>query len=299
MQDLSSELPSSAAEASPAAQPLVSVIVPTRDRSEMLGRCLAGLAGQTMLDELEVIVVDDGSRIPDAVAAVVDGYSFARVVRQTPSGPAAARNSGAAKAWGDVLCFIDDDCEPEPAWAERLFGALQSGADAAAGKTLSQDPGSPLAAASELIDEAPASEAVSAGSGLSFAPSNNLACRADVFAAVPFDESYRAAAGEDRDWCDRLTSGGYVLLAEPGAVLRHCPESTLRAFIARQLRYGRGAFWFRRGRDQQRPLESPSFYMELLRSGFRRGFRTGVLVLVAQGATVIGFFLEWASARRR
>jgi glycosyltransferase involved in cell wall biosynthesis len=260
----------------------------------MLRRCLAALAAQTMLDELEVIVVDDGSRSPDAVASLVDGHSFARVIRKAPSGPAAARNAGAAHARTDVLCFTDDDCEPEPAWAARLFGAIQSGADAAAGKTLSQDPGSALATASELIAEAPASLAVSSGSGLSFAPSNNLACRADVLAAVPFDERYRAAAGEDRDWCDRLTSGGYVLRAAPEAVLRHCAESTLRAFIARQLRYGRGAFWFRRGRDQRRPLESPSFYVALLRRGFRHGFRTGMLVVVAQGATAVGFFLEWA-----
>jgi hypothetical protein len=134
---------------------------------------------------------------------------------------------------------------------------------------------------------------------LTFAPSNNLACRAEILAEVPFDERYPVAAGEDRDWCRRLLAGGYVLRGEPAAVLVHRPEPTLRAFLRQQVRYGRGAFWFRRRGPERRPLESPNFYLTLVRSSFRQGFRTGLLVSVAQAATAVGFFLAWAGERRR
>jgi hypothetical protein len=76
-------------------------------------------------------------------------------------------------------------------------------ADAVAGTTLS--PPGALTDASEVISRAPALAAEP------FAPSNNLACRKAFFAAVPFDESYRRAAAEDRDWCLRLIATGHTL----------------------------------------------------------------------------------------
>ncbi|MGH2951859.1 MAG: glycosyltransferase family 2 protein, partial [Solirubrobacterales bacterium] len=94
----------------------VSVVVPTRDRPESLARCLRALAGQE-LGELEIVVVDDGSRDRGTVEAVVARTSRARVIRLPGRGPAAARNVGARAAEGRVVCFTDDDCEADPGWA--------------------------------------------------------------------------------------------------------------------------------------------------------------------------------------
>jgi glycosyltransferase involved in cell wall biosynthesis len=298
----SSELPSSSRPSLGTSQvedPWISVVVPTRDRPGSLRRCLDALASQTVLDKLEVIVVDDGSTASAAVEEVVARYPFTRLISQTHSGPASARNAGAARSRGEFVCFTDDDCEPSPAWAERLVHAIEAGADAAAGKTLRGDPGSALAAASELIAGAPALLGEPSAGELTFAPSNNLACRGEVLTEVPFDERYPAAAGEDRDWCRRLLAGCYVLRREPGAALVHRPEPTFRAFLRQQVRYGRGAFWFRRRGPERQPLESPEFYLTLLRSSFRQGFRTGLLVAVAQAATAVGFLLAWAGERER
>jgi glycosyltransferase involved in cell wall biosynthesis len=275
------------------------VVVPTRDRPDSLRRCLDALAAQTVLDELEVIVVDDGSAAAAEVQDAVERHPFARLIRQSHSGPASGRNVGAANSRGEFVCFTDDDCEPSPTWAERLARAIGSGADAAAGRTLTGDTGSALAAASELIAAAPALAHEPSAGELTFAPSNNLACRAEILAEVPFDEGYPVAAGEDREWCRRLLTRGYVLRSEPAAVLVHRSEPTLQAFFRQQVRYGRGAFWFRRRGAERQPLESPSFYLELLRSSFRRGLRTGVLVTLAQAATAVGCFLAWVAERKR
>jgi glycosyltransferase involved in cell wall biosynthesis len=280
---------------SPVGKPLVSVIVPTRDRPQALDRCLAALGAQSLGDRLEIVVVDDGSRASEEVAAVVARHPRARLVRRAGTGPASARNAGVRAARGSFLCFTDDDCEAQPDWAERLAEALQEGADAAAGTTRLTLSGS-LADAFQLIVEAPAAVPPPNGSDLSFATSNNLACTRAVFEATPFDESYPHAAGEDRDWCARLLAGGFVLRSAPAACVLHDQVLTLRGFIARQVRYGQGAYRFRRRSSDRRSLESGTFYVNLLRRAFAKRFAAGLLVIVAQGATVVGFAAGWVDS---
>ena len=111
-----------ARDAGPTARRGVSVVVPTRDRPESLRRCLGALRAQD-LAELEVIVVDDGSRDRGAVEAALAGAApGVRLLRTPGRGPAAARNRGVRAATGEVVCFTDDDCEPEPGWARLLAG---------------------------------------------------------------------------------------------------------------------------------------------------------------------------------
>ena len=278
-------------------QPLVSVVVPTRDRPRALSRCLDALAVQTRADELEVIVVDDGSVAEDEVSRLVASQPRARLIRRSGQGPAGARNAGARDAQGAFLCFVDDDCEPERKWVECLVERLQRDADGVAGMTLSG--GGVLAAASEIVARAPAHVRPSDGSDVAFAPSNNLACTRAAFAATPFDESYPHAAGEDREWCARLTAAGYVLRSEPEARLVHHQDLTFGRFISQQVRYGEGAFRFRRSGSYPRPLESASFYRELVREGFAESLSVGLLVCLAQAATATGFFRAWMTARLR
>jgi glycosyltransferase involved in cell wall biosynthesis len=272
-----------------AGKPAISVVVPTRDRPAALGACLAALDGQTFDEQLEVVVVDDGSDAASGIAGIVARHPKARLVRQRGAGPAAARNAGARQAGGETLCFTDDDCVPQIDWVEKLAAAIEDGADAVAGRTLS--PPGALAEASEIISRAPALAAEP------FAPSNNLACRKAVFEAVPFDESYRHAAAEDRDWCLRLVAAGHTLRSEPSACVIHQPNLTLSSFLRRQVRYGHGAYRFRSKAD--RPLEPLGFYVALARRGFARGFTVGVLVSVAQFATALGWTRALLEAQRQ
>lgn len=283
-----------AANGPPSEQPSVSVVVPTRDRPEALENCLAALAAQTLLPRSEVVVVDDGSQASDAVARVVERVPHARLIRRDGQGPAAARNAGARAAAGTFLCFTDDDCEPATDWSERLVSRLEAGADAVAGVTIGE--GGAAAVASEIVAHAPAAVPVSDGHELAFAPSNNLACTRETFDVTPFDESFPAAAGEDREWCSRLIANGRKLSFEPKACVVHKQELTLRRFLRQQARYGRGAYRFRR-RGVNRPFEPAGFYWRLLRVGFAEGVPVGLLVSVAQAATAGGYVREWLAER--
>lgn len=260
--------------------------MPTRDRPRQLERCLGALERQRRdVPGLEVIVVDDGSRDAAAVAAAAE-HASARLVRLERRGPSAARNVGAREARAPFVCFTDDDCEPAPGWVARLVARLEAGADAVGGPTVNGDPRSRLGVASQLVANAPAD----AG----FAPASNLACRVETLLRLPFDESY-GAGGEDREWYARLGAAGCLVEFEPGAVVLHFQELSLDELWRKNVRYGRGAYRFRRALRGGR-LEPPGFYARLLRDGFRRGPVVGALVALTQAATAAGY-LQGAASR--
>jgi glycosyltransferase involved in cell wall biosynthesis len=275
--------------------PALSVVVPTRDRTDALAACLRALAAQTV-PSFEIVVVDDASRDAGAVAAIVARDPRARVVRGAGRGPAAARNAGAQAARADRICFTDDDCRPAPGWLAALDACFARGERVVAGPTIAGTPGPVVAAAQIVTNHLTDSSRDRDGSHVAFAPTSNLACRAEVAAALPFDECYPLAAGEDRDWCQRLAGEGIGIAYAPAAVVAHHPASSFRAFWRQQVRYGRGARRFHRGAKTE--WAPPGFYVGLVRRGFADGLATGVLVAAAQVATAVGYALDALAERR-
>ncbi len=102
---------------------LVSIIVATRNRAQLLYRTLEALRRQSHQD-FEVIVVDDGSDTPTranypALWSVLD-HRFQLIKHglagQRGQGPSASRNLGLSRAQGEVIAFCDDDdfwCDPD------------------------------------------------------------------------------------------------------------------------------------------------------------------------------------------
>lgn len=117
--------------------PRVSVCVPYYEQPALLGEALALIAAQS-LPPHEVIVVDDGSKSAEAIAAFAEaGRRFARpgwkFLRQDNAGPAAARNRAAREATGDAVLFCDADNRFRPGMVATLARALaQTGAEAVA-----------------------------------------------------------------------------------------------------------------------------------------------------------------------
>lgn len=119
--------------------PLVSVVVPTRNRAPLLDRLLHALDAQNYPHH-EIIVVDDGST--DNTGAVLAGWQgpdrlALRLDRSR--GSYAARNLGWRRARGEIIAFTDDDCLPQPTWITELVRALEDAAAVAAqGVTLAR-----------------------------------------------------------------------------------------------------------------------------------------------------------------
>jgi len=273
-----------------------SVVVPTKDRPEALSRCLAALRG---LEGAEVVVVDDGSARQKRVGAVAHDAG-AKLVRLEGKGPAAARNAGVAAATGEVICFTDDDCEPEAGWVQKLAGPIVAGdAECAAGLTTVASDASAADRAWQAIANYLQRVAAEPGSSSpGFAPTCNLACSRQLLSELPFDESFPTAAGEDRDWATRAAARGATPLFVPKAVVTHRPGLNARSFLRQQYRYGRGATRYR-ATEEGRKLGSPSFYAGLLHASFSQGLAPGLLVCAAQLATAAGVLSIRATALRQ
>ncbi len=94
-----------------------SVVIPTRDRPELFSVALASVLQQSF-EDLEVVVVNDGSSDENwSRYQTIEALKNPRVTvvslprRPQGHGPSYAINSGAARARGDYLCFLDDDDE--------------------------------------------------------------------------------------------------------------------------------------------------------------------------------------------
>lgn len=104
--------------------PLVSIIIPTRDRVDLIDVCYRTLSQATSGQPYEVIVVDNGSVDPETHEwfAKVSGDARVRVVRaDVPFNWSVLNNIAAKDARGDVLVFLNNDTEIiDGQWLERL-----------------------------------------------------------------------------------------------------------------------------------------------------------------------------------
>jgi hypothetical protein len=90
---------------------LVSYIVITHNRKQMLLACLRTVTAQVRQQPAEIIVVDNASDDGTAEAVGQEFPDATLVCLESNDGPGAARNAGIEKARGDILIFIDDDAE--------------------------------------------------------------------------------------------------------------------------------------------------------------------------------------------
>jgi mycofactocin glycosyltransferase len=218
----------------------VTVVVPARDRAQMLARCLAGL---TASGQPPVIVVDDGSADPAGVAAVAAAAGARLVRRAVNGGPGAARNTGFAASDTPVVAFVDSDCVPRPGWLGPLLAHLIDPAvGAVAPRIVAHEPTtawlSRYEAASSALDMGKRAGVVSSGMRVPYVPTAALVVRRAAFGAG-FDEEI--TAGEDVDFVWRLTASGWRVRYEPRAEVAHQHRVRLRAWFGRRRHYGTSA----------------------------------------------------------
>ncbi|ACA14886.1 glycosyl transferase family 2 [Methylobacterium sp. 4-46] len=220
--------------------PRVSVVIPTRDRAELLAVALRGLLKGTAYPDIEVIILDNDSREPATRALFAEVAADPRV-RVLPSPGAfnfsALSNEGAAAATGPLLLFLNNDIEVrEPGWlAEMVSIAVEPGIGAVGAK-LSYPDGTlqhggvvlgagGVAGHSHLgigpedpgyFGRMAMAQEVSAVTGAC------LMMRASVFREVGgFDAERLAVAFNDVDLCLRIRQAGYAIIWTPHAGLIH------------------------------------------------------------------------------
>ena len=115
----------------------ISIITPTYNRADELDSLLKSISDQTFpLDNIECIISDDGSE--DNTEIVVKNWQEKSIfdiiyINQENKGPGAARNHGLEKSRGDLILFIDSDCEAHPEWLQVIIHEYSSSAFDACG----------------------------------------------------------------------------------------------------------------------------------------------------------------------
>jgi len=289
-----------------------SIVIPTYNRTERLQLCLQSIA---QLDyprrHFEVIVVDDGSRIP--IKPITDQFAdplAIRLIKQKNAGPASARNTGAAEARGNYLVFTDDDCQPDANWLQAVATARNECPQALIGghtvNALSQNLYS--TASQLLIDYLYDYYNQDQRNSIFFA-SNNFAMPRQLFHKVGgFETHFPLAAGEDREFCDRWRHHGFTMYYSPAMEVYHAHTLTLGSFWRQHFNYGRGAFCFHQIRAKREEnsiqVEPLSFYINLLTYPFAKLSSQPKLLIsglffLSQVANVMGFAWERTKQQRR
>ena len=105
---------------------MISVIVPVYKVEKYLRQCLDSLTAQ-MLENMEIVVVDDGS--PDGCPAICDEYAAKdarmKVVHKENGGLLSARKAGLAASIGDYIGFVDGDDWVEPDTFLNMYNAVR------------------------------------------------------------------------------------------------------------------------------------------------------------------------------
>lgn len=222
----------------PRVTPDVTVIVPVRDRADLLARCLTALS-----TEHQVIVVDDASRNPAAVAEVAARHGAKLIRRDVNGGPGAARNTGLAYATGDLVAFVDSDCEPAPDWITRLSGHFADPLVAVAAPRITGRAAMTTAGrytgSNGALDLGGRPGRVMPRSAISYVPTAAVLVRRQALDGHRFDESLRV--GEDVDLIWRLHEAGWRIRYDPSVQAAHHEPATWAQLLARRYRYGTSA----------------------------------------------------------
>lgn len=281
--------------------PTFSIVIPTHNRPQSLGRCLNAL---THLDYpsdcVEVIIVDDGGSA-DLKSLINQANHPITLLRQPHSGASAARNTGVDHASGEFVAFTDDDCLPDRGWLRGFLEVFDSTPDClAGGQTINYLPRNLASSASQHLQDYVYSYYNRDPRNARFFASNNMAMSRAAYQQIGgFDASFGFSASEDRDLCDRWLLAGRFLHYAHNAVVRHAHSMNLLAFWRQHFGYGRGAFEFhrRRAARHQQPvrIEPATFYLNLLRYPFAiepppRAFLISALMGLSQAASAAGFF---------
>ncbi len=123
--------------------PKVCIIVPTRDRGDLLERCVHSIRTKSTYTNYEILIIDNGSTEPGTQSLLRRlSYDGVRVERlDIPFNYSAINNFAARKTDAELLCFLNNDTEViTPGWLEELASiALQNGVGAVGARLWSPD----------------------------------------------------------------------------------------------------------------------------------------------------------------
>jgi cellulose synthase/poly-beta-1,6-N-acetylglucosamine synthase-like glycosyltransferase len=212
---------------------MITIIVPARNAANQIAACIRALRQQQNAPQpYEILVIDDGSSDDTGARAAAEG---ATVIRQEAKGPAAARNNGIRAAQGDIVCFTDADCVPEPDWLAALVAPLLNDPGITGVKGIYRTRQKGFTARFVQVEYEDKYDRLLNYEQISFMDSYSAACRRQPLLDIGgFDEQFTTASVEDRELSYRLAAQGYKMVFQPRAVVSHQHANSLRAYARKK-----------------------------------------------------------------
>lgn len=280
--------------------PVLSVVIPTRNRRRILMTTLRALAAQRGLDGgFEVIVADDGST--DGSVELLKGSIFEafdlHLLALDAGGPARARNRAIVEATADRVLLLGDDTPPTP---NALAVHLRMGGDreVAVQGRIDWDPNQPITEFMAYL--APAGpqfwfKGLADGGPVGWAQilGSNLSAPTRWFRTEPYDDRFTDACMEDTELAYRWHRRGWTAIWSDRAFCRHQHRyDMVKPFLNRQRRAGRWA----RLAVRKNPGMAFKVVVEPLLTTPWHMVRTGVRNLTGRGRQVDRWDLQCRAA---
>ena len=241
----------------------VTCVVPVRDDPVGLATLLASLESHPPTPA-GVVVAEDGSRNPAAIAELARRSNARVIQRQVARGPAAARNEGWRAIDTPIVAFLDADVEVSAGWLAPLLAHFADPSVAAVAPRVR----APVAHASALddferhcspLDMGALPSIVGPRRRVRYVPSAALLFRQEALDALDgFDEDL--LLGEDVDLVWRAVAAGWTVRYEPSVVVHHRNRPSWTALGRQRFGYGTSATPLAaRHPGAATPLEIPSW----------------------------------------
>ncbi|MFO1405028.1 MAG: glycosyltransferase family 2 protein [Azonexus sp.] len=244
----------------PELAPLVSIVIPTRDAVGLLRQCVTSVLAKTTYPHFEIVIVDNRSRDPAALAYIseIARWPKVRVLRyDKPFNYSAINNFAATQVAGEVLCLLNNDTEViSPDWLEEMVSHLCQERVGVVGAKLYYPDGrvqhggdvvGPGGCANHLHqfiardDPGYCHRAVVAQELSAVTAACMVTWRALYQQLGGLDEKHLPVAFNDVDYCLRVRQSGYKIVWTPHAELYHHEsvsrgkdQSAKRKKVARQ-----------------------------------------------------------------
>jgi GT2 family glycosyltransferase len=225
---------------------ILSVVIPSRNKSDLLARTLGNLRDQDAgIEDWEIVVVDDGSTddTPQVLSRLAADEPRLRVVTPPANvGRAAARNLGWRTASGRWVLFLDDDILAPPGLLRAHLDLLASGPSVGTIGPTVTDPDIVDAPHFHYIDTRGVAKLPPGPAPGKYFVTQNAAVPRDALARIDgFDEDFSAYGFEDMDLGFRLEDAGVRFQVLPAPVPRHIHHHTLDEYLEKKRICGRSS----------------------------------------------------------
>jgi GT2 family glycosyltransferase len=220
--------------------PLVSIIVPTRDRAALLARCVEGVLHRTDYESIELLIMDNDSRERRTARLLTRLAADPRVRILPHPGPfnwSAMNNAGVRHARGEIIVLLNNDIDViNPAWLHEMVVLAQQPDIGIVGARLLYPDGAlqhagvtigPGAVAAHLCRGAARYDPGHGGMlrqtrSVAAVTGACMALRRAVFEAVGgLEAEHLAVTNNDLDLCLRARARGWRVVCTPRAELYH------------------------------------------------------------------------------